>query len=36
MKRNTLLSVGLGLTLLAGPSLAHIEKSEPLQSLRQS
>ena len=36
MKRNTLLSVGLGLALLAGPSLAHIEQSEPLQSLRQS
>ena len=36
MERNTLLSIGLGLTLLSGSSLAHIEQSEPLQSLRQS
>ena len=36
MKRQTLVSTVLVATLLSGPSLAHIEQSEPLQSLRQS
>ena len=36
MKRQTLVSTVLAATLLSGPSLAHIEQSEPLQSLRQS
>ena len=36
MKRHTLLGTLLGISLMAGSSLAHIEKSEPLQSLRQS
>ena len=36
MKRHTLLGTILGISLMSGSSLAHIEKSEPLQSLRQS
>ena len=36
MKRQTLVSTVLAATLLSGPALAHIEQSEPLQSLRQS
>jgi len=36
MKRHTLISTILGISLMSGSSLAHIEKSEPLQSLRQS
>ena len=36
MKRHTLLGTLLGISLVSGSSLAHIEQSEPLQSLRQS
>ena len=36
MKRHTLLGTLLGISLISGSSLAHIEQSEPLQSLRQS
>ena len=36
MKRHTLLGTLLGISLMSGSSLAHIEQSEPLQSLRQS
>ena len=36
MKRHTLLGILLGMTLISGSSLAHIEQSEPLQSMRQS
>ena len=36
MKRHTLLGILLGISLMSGSSLAHIEQSEPLQSLRQS
>ena len=36
MKRHSLLGSLLGISLISGSSLAHIEQSEPLQSLRQS
>ena len=36
MKKQTLLGTLLGLSLLSGATVAHIEQSEPLQSLRQS
>ena len=36
MKRQTLLGTLLGLSLLSNTAVAHIEQSEPLQSLRQS
>lgn len=36
MKRHMLLGTLLGISLMPGSSLAHIEQSEPLQSLRQS
>ena len=36
MKRHTLLGTLFGLYLFSGSSLAHIEQSEPKQSLRQS
>ena len=36
MKRHTLLGTLLGVSLMSGSSLAHIEQSEPRQSLRQS
>ena len=36
MKLRTLLGTLLGISLMSGSSLAHIEQSEPLQSLRQS
>ena len=36
MKKQTLLGTLLGLSLLSSATVAHIEQSEPLQSLRQS
>ncbi|GIR69532.1 MAG: hypothetical protein CM15mP74_07830 [Halieaceae bacterium] len=36
MKKQTLLGTFLGLSLLSSATVAHIEQSEPLQSLRQS
>ena len=36
MKRHTLLGILLGISLMSGSSLAHIQQSEPIQSLRQS
>ena len=36
MKRHTLPGILLGISLMSGSSLAHIEQSEPIQSLRES
>ena len=36
LKRHALLGTLLGISLMSGAPLAHIEQSEPLQSLRQS
>ena len=36
MTKQTMAGIALAVTLLSGPSVAHIEQSEPLQSMRQS
>lgn len=36
MTKQTMAGIALAVTLLSGPSVAHIEQSEPLHSMRQS